>query len=162
MANANRIYDIYKIMSNEMNNPKIAVCPADERVAASDFTFTANAAVSYFVGKDCDETFPAQILSGDRNICKDVGSAVSLNPLSAYGYSPPDGVKGNVLGFGTNLNNPNSAPVPTQGWSVKMHNSAGDIGLSDGSVQNVTTGGLRTYFSRSGDINSPPNVLLFP
>jgi prepilin-type N-terminal cleavage/methylation domain-containing protein len=155
-------WQVYKVMSNEMNNPQIALCPADGRSAANDFgnSFKDNTVISYFVGRDCDETFPAMLLSGDRNICVDINSqSPGANPNSAYGYSYIDNIStGYAISFPTNLQIVNNG----QGWSAKLHNSVGNLGLADGSVQNASTAGFHQYCQRSGDINTPPNVLLFP
>ena len=119
-----------------------------------------NTTCSYFVGRDADETFPAMLLSGDRNICLDINSSSpGINPTSAYGYTGNDGdTSGYTLSFQTNLIIGNSG----QGWSAKLHNSVGNVGLADGSVQNATTAGFHQYCDRSSDINLTPNVLLFP
>ena len=154
-------WQIYKVMSNEMNNPQIAICPADARNAANDFgtSFKDNTSVSYAAGRDCDETFPAMLLSADRNICVDVNSQTpGQNPNSAYGYSYDPAATGYAISFPTNMQIVNNG----QGWSAKMHNSVGNVGLADGSVQQASTAGFHQYCSRSGDINTTPNVMLFP
>jgi type II secretory pathway pseudopilin PulG len=114
----------YQIMSNELNNPKIIVCPQDNRNQAKDFDHISNQNVSYFIGLDTDETFPAMPISGDRNLMTN-GKA---------------GGPGLVV-IGTN-------DVLT--WSTAIHNSAGNVGLSDGSVQQESSAGLQQLFQRSG------------
>jgi prepilin-type N-terminal cleavage/methylation domain-containing protein len=158
-------WQIFKVMSNEMNNPAIAVCPADGRQAASDFgqstgSLVNNTTVSYFIGRDADETFPAMILSGDRNICLDINSPTpAVNPASAYGFSPNDTVTtGYTVSFGTNLIIGNSGT----GFSAKLHNTVGNIGLSDGSVQNATTAAFHQFCDRSSDVSTSQNTLIFP
>ena len=74
-----RTYWVFACMSNELATPKILVCPEDkDRQVISNFHALAyttpllrggqNAALSYFVNLDADETRPTEILVGDRNI----------------------------------------------------------------------------------------------
>jgi prepilin-type N-terminal cleavage/methylation domain-containing protein len=161
-------WQAFVVMSNELNNPKVITCPSDGRTQADDFSVTSagglannanqNRKVSYFIGKDCDETFPAMILSGDRNVCIDA-AALAIGPNSVYGYSyiDPDGT-----GWAVSIPTNNIVTTGGVGWSPKMHNGQGNIGLSDGSVQQASTPGFKTYANRSGDVNVLPNVLLFP
>jgi len=66
------------LLSNELNTPKILSCPSDERYAHTNFDVGPDFAIqprtfqdlylSYFLGRDADETQPQMFLSGDRNI----------------------------------------------------------------------------------------------
>jgi prepilin-type processing-associated H-X9-DG protein len=122
-------YEAFLVMSNELNTPKLLVCPQDtnpKRVRATTFggltavgaayqpiPFTNNNNISYFVGLDADETAPQQILSGDDNFL--VGGA-----------KPKPG----VLLLWTNT------PVA---WTKDRHVNQGNVGLADGSVMGVST-----------------------
>jgi prepilin-type N-terminal cleavage/methylation domain-containing protein/prepilin-type processing-associated H-X9-DG protein len=128
-------YQCYQVMSNELNNPKIVLCPEDGRPIGSipsDFinlppSNTAafnNSTVSYFVGADADETRPMMLLGGDRN--------VMMNGVVV--------VPGLVV-LGTNT------PI---GWSAKMHNGKGNILFANGSVQRTTPSSLQTFLSNTG------------
>ena len=114
----------FRVMSNELNNPKILVCPSDNRKHAASFAHLNNNNLSYFVGLDADESYPAMVLSGDRNLI--------TNRLEV--------VPGLVV-LGTNN---------VVEWSTKMHNQTGDFGLADGSVQRGSSGTFRTFLSRTG------------
>jgi hypothetical protein len=105
----------FQIISNELNTPKVLVCPTDNRRSRiTDWqSFTNNSHLSYFVGLDADETKPQTILSGDRNL---ISSKVK----------PVKGV----------LNLTSSDRVE---WTKDIHNQMGNIGLGDGSAQQVTT-----------------------
>lgn len=150
-------YQIYNQMSNELNNPKIVVCPSDAspRVAAnannSIFYLTNNFNVSYFLGRDADETLPAMFLSGDRNLGTDKGGG----PNGPCGYSsdqnPP-------LGYAANL--PTGAQVGNVVWTQKLHNMAGNIGLADGSVQQTANATFGKLLSNTGDPNAANNTTL--
>jgi prepilin-type N-terminal cleavage/methylation domain-containing protein len=122
--------DVYRSLSNEINTPKILVCNSDGGgTKASDFL--NNTAISfgkqtgspagryiglsYFTGIDAEETKPQSILSGDWN----------------QGGYPKD------WNFAADYNNgvgPGGA-----GFDATVHNNAGNVGLGDGSVQQVTT-----------------------
>lgn len=111
-ANSPQVFRHYAIISNELNTPKILVCPADPRKArATDFVKFSNANVSYFVGLDAIETDPQRLLSGDRNI---TGGTLSN-------------------GFMRFL-----ARTNTAGWTADIHVNSGNVGLADGSVQQMS------------------------
>ena len=76
------VYRHFLSLSNELQTPKIVLCPSDGlgRVEAVNWStnrtrgrdaaqyFAGNSSVSYFVGFEADETLPQSLLSGDRNI----------------------------------------------------------------------------------------------
>ena len=97
--------------------PKILVCPKDNgRKPASDFNKFDNRNISYFIGLDADENEPQMILSGDRNLT----------------------TNGVALGSGVFT----LTASDTVGWTAAIHNNngtnGGNIGLADGSVQQVS------------------------
>jgi type II secretory pathway pseudopilin PulG len=102
----------FLVMSNELSTPKILVCPADDgKTVAANFNSNFNDAnVSYFVGADAKDTFPQMFLSGDRNL------AFENNP-------PPPG----IFVWTSNRS--------ALSWTKAIHNTCGNVGLADGSVQ---------------------------
>ncbi len=116
----------FRVMSNELNTPKILLCPEDtSRVCATNFsTGFSNANISYFVNPDAVEAHPQMILDGDDNLT--VGG-VRVRP--------------GILNFQTNA---------TVGWTKDRHHGAGYLGLADGSVQQLTTDGLRQALQQTG------------
>ncbi len=167
-------WEIFSVMSNELNNPKVIVCPADqERVAATNFTsdFAQNTGsgrnyrTSYFVGRDADETMPQMFLSGDRNL-----SANSTDSTKPYGYSDANGASASALGYAVSLGtNAGQAPLltgnpTTFGWTAKLHQNAGNIGLADGSVQQWSSSATIAAATHTGDttLSPGPNTLVFP
>jgi prepilin-type N-terminal cleavage/methylation domain-containing protein len=168
VAGANqRIYQVYQVMSNEISNPKVCICPADTRVAktnfVNDFANTLNGqnqSTSFFVGKDADETMPSMLLSGDRNIAANADASPQAN--NGFGYSPDGTMNGFGIAVGTNQ------PVTGTGilgWTQKMHQAGGNVGLADGSVQQFSSSALRQALDRTGDTTTAPNgpnFLLFP
>ena len=99
----------FQILSNELNTPKVLVCPKDNRQKVTNWqSFTNNSHLSYFAGLDADETKPQTILSGDRNV-----TSPTVRP-----------VKG-LLNITTN---------DRVEWTKTIHNLAGNIGLADASI----------------------------
>jgi len=100
----------FQTMSNELNTPKVLVCPADNRQPAADFRDSlANTNLSYFVGVDADETQPQMLLTGDRNLTNGLPS-----------------ISGNLLILTSNS---------VANFDHELHRHTGNIGLADGSVQ---------------------------
>jgi hypothetical protein len=120
----------FVVMSNELRTPKLLICPADKsRFYATNFAIDFNNAnVSYFVGLDASTNNPQTFLSGDDNF--------------AIGGIP---IKSGLLELSTN------APIS---WTATRHKFAdnigvGDIGLADGSIQEVTSNGLHQAFQQT-------------
>jgi prepilin-type N-terminal cleavage/methylation domain-containing protein/prepilin-type processing-associated H-X9-DG protein len=175
------MYEVFLVMSNELNNPKVITCPADSRSpGATNFTSDYNAAIntssggvaktSFFVGYNAIDTYPQMVLSGDRNITSDTTQTPGAATTTAYSdfstTSPTTGF-GYSVSLGTNISSTaaSSTTVPMGsgfGWNSKMHNGSGNIGLADGSVQQYSSAALKAGFNRSGDPNTYPNMLMFP
>jgi len=106
----------FLVISNELSTPKLLVCPRDQRQEAADFKELRGENISYFVGLDASQTNSQTLLAGDRNIT--------------------NGSPGNdrILFLTTNQ------PV---GWTRDIHENAGNVVLSDGSVQQLSSGRLQ-------------------
>ncbi|MEQ2007088.1 MAG: prepilin-type N-terminal cleavage/methylation domain-containing protein [Limisphaerales bacterium] len=138
----------FQAMSNECGSAKILLCPADrERLKdmTADFltgpTSTAlslssksNRAVSFTASLDADQTLPNVILSSDRHLL-----TTSTN------------LDGRVF---LALSN-----VTTTAWTKSQHDGAGNLALSDGSVQQVTSSALASHIRQQGIAT---NRLLLP
>jgi hypothetical protein len=114
-AASTNVWRHFQIISNEINTPKVCVCPDDlarTKVQSWD-AFTNNSHLSYFLGMDADETKPQTILSGDRNL------SVSNTLLSGF------------------VRLPTNAALE---WTKKIHQRQGNLGLGDGSVQQINSG----------------------
>jgi hypothetical protein len=108
----------FLIISNEINNPRVLACRQDDkRTRTTNWQeFTNNSHLSYFVGLDADETRPQTILSGDRNLTN-----TTIKPIKGVlGVNATDRVE----------------------WTTDIHNLNGNIGLGDGSAQQVTPANL--------------------
>ncbi len=101
--------------SNELNSPKILVCPSDsQKTRISTWVSTSGVLLqpnncSYFYGS-ADETKPQTILSGDNNFTG--GPTWTTTPSTAS-------------------------------WNQLIHVNAGNLGLGDGSAQQTTPSGLQ-------------------
>jgi len=125
-ANPNYITNVFCVMSNELNTPKILYCTADSpRSAAAQFgNLTSTNFVSYFIGGDAADTVPAAVLIGDRNMAKSSANTV-MYTTGAAGRPLPNGT--------------------TSVWTQNdLHLNVGNIGLADGSVQQTSAGALQT------------------
>jgi len=131
-------YVLWQSMSNELNTPKILICPADtEHLAASNFsTGFSDANISYFFGLDATENNPQNLLIGDDNF------AIDGKP-----------VQPGILNLATNV------PVT---WTAERHKFAGNIALTDGSVQQTTSAGFNTALANSISTNAPTVRLVIP
>lgn len=159
-------FRVFQVMSNELQTPRILVCPADERRAGTNFVSTGptadfgNSNVSYFVGGNygsASQTLrtnppvssdPLLFLAGDRNIYNSARANAALYP---YGCSPAT----EAVTLGSVFAGSPTAP----GWTDRMHRQRGNVLLGDGSVQRYSSSQLRQALSQSGD---PLNVILFP
>ncbi len=118
------VWPHFLVMSNELNSPKILVCPADKRKPATSWASLSNSNVSHFVGLDADETQPQTFLSGDSNL----------------------EVDGKTVGSGLLNLRTNSAV----GWTAARHVRQGNIALADGSVQQYSNAKLREALASTG------------
>jgi len=133
---------VFQVMSNELSTPKVCICPSDSfhTVAATNFgsfgtgttvkgDFSTNR-ISWFIGDDSGETDPQQILYGDDNI--------GTTPLNS---TAPAATR---FGVAEQFGSSGVFTSGTAGWTIDTHNRVGNVGLSDGSVQQLSQTGLRT------------------
>ena len=113
----------FQVMSNELGTPKVLICPADDRTSATNFTWLNNSNLSFFVGIGATETNPAPMLSGDRNITNGTPVKNGLLELTA---------------------------AKRGAWTSAIHKNVGNIGLADGSVQQVSVAELQTIVTNTG------------
>jgi len=141
LAQRGSAYAVFLVMSNELNTPKILMCPNEtnpKRVAANVFgpnpspgrpngsiPFSPTNNLSYFVGLNADSSKPDTIISGDDDFT-----------VNNARQSP------GLLLLSTN------SPVA---WVTKArHDHGGNIGLADGSVQIFSTPALRAALVKIG------------
>ena len=126
LVESGAVYPHYQVMSNELNTPKLLLCPADTiRTAAASFTTNLSTGnVSYFVGVDAVDTAPQIFISGDDN-------------FTVNGKKPKPG----LLLLWTN------SPVT---WTKNRHEGQGNIGMADGSVQGFSSAKLQQALIATG------------
>lgn len=155
---------IFMVMSNELSTPKILVCPSESdsthAATASTFSgiipagsanttpFTNDLEVSYFVGVDAQDTFPQMFLDGDHNM-----GGNGNPPTTAYQFGVAN--QSFAVSLGTNFVN-GQGP----GWMDNMHSKQGNVGLADGSVQQMSRSklqeGLRNTSDAGQGTTTPP------
>jgi prepilin-type N-terminal cleavage/methylation domain-containing protein/prepilin-type processing-associated H-X9-DG protein len=156
--------NVFCVMSNEMNTPKILYCPTDLSKTAlpSDGLTTAETCkgpiatvatnwggfrlqnLSYFVVGDAKDRFPKMILTGDRNI--GWGAADSSTP--ATDMNMMNGPYAGDIGLGVKQ----PGKYPAWEWTdADLHQDAGNLGMADGSVQQSSLGGLNNALKDTKD-----------
>jgi len=135
LVNSGAVWVHFRVLSNELNTPKVLSCPADAARSNSVATtfaaatqpgqipFTNENNVSYFIGVDAVDTNATMFLSGDRNLTNALHGTRRL------------------------VNFPTNQPA---GWTHQLHGLQGNIGLAEGSVQQTTTSRLRAALIDTG------------
>jgi len=133
-------WPVFQVVSNELNTPKILICPADsnvKRVMATTFgspvaqstdpqiPFTNNQSLSYFVGLDAINSRTNLLLAGDSH-------------FAVGGKALAEGLQG--------LNSQQAI-----GWTTTRHpKRIGNLGFADGSVRPFTSKELPAVFKATG------------
>jgi prepilin-type N-terminal cleavage/methylation domain-containing protein len=115
------LLECYRNASNQINNPKVLACPSDGSTSkALDWAGTAftTAHISYSLGFDsgninnpaADEARPQTILTADRNHTPSTWAAEFTGNVPPANYAT---------------------------WDQQIHVQQGNVGLGDGSVQQV-------------------------
>ena len=124
-----KAYVLWQMMSNELSTPKILYCPAEtEHNYATNFTTGfSDDNISYFFGLDVTTNETQMLLAGDDNL--------AVNDVPA---------QPGILTLWTN------SPVV---WTKNRHDGAGNIVLTDGSVQQINNDGLKSALVNSAVTN---------
>jgi prepilin-type N-terminal cleavage/methylation domain-containing protein len=182
-----RTYTHFLTMSNELGSAKILMCPGDRNKLnniKSDFTTGANgynfplgaatasggsyaagytaahgkdAATSFNVVTDADETQPNVVLSADRNYRVGATAAVIVATQAPLTGGQTLSIDPNAAAAGANW--------LTDGPAGKAahHDTAGNYALSDGSVQQTTGSGLTTQMKQaSSSLGGVVHSAVFP
>ena len=117
-----KVFEVYLVMSNELSTTKVLICPADNRIWATNFGQLDNQHLSYFIGVDAgyntnlSDASMTKFLFGDRNLTSEVGADKGILQLSAG---------------------------QTAGWTTELHNKRGNICLANGKVLKLNDSNLR-------------------
>jgi prepilin-type processing-associated H-X9-DG protein len=125
-ASVGNVVGIFQVTSNELGTPKILLCDeSTNQVGATNFgSGLSSKNISYFVGVDAKEIYPQMILSGDDHLSLN-GSRVKSGLLEITNWSSVN-------------------------WTQERHYGNGNVGLVDGSVQQLTSAGFRSALSLTG------------
>jgi prepilin-type N-terminal cleavage/methylation domain-containing protein/prepilin-type processing-associated H-X9-DG protein len=152
-AGFTKTWEHFILISNEIVTPKILLCPSDRESgkqqanvwsslpSGDGYGDLQNNAVSFFIATEATESQPLAHLIGDRNIVGGgTGSCGAITP--------------NI--------NPVRQPGPNGQWDSKIHQNAGNIGMCDGAVLQLSQTGLLGIWAASPDANKtycilPPN-----
>jgi hypothetical protein len=116
----------FAAVSNEINSPRVLVCREDrQKQRLTDWTNFSNLNLSYFAGFDADEGKPNTILSGDRSLLID---------------------NTNFQGLVTATTN------STINIARGIHTEGINIGLGDGSAQQMTVDALRIQIRKKNQM----------
>jgi prepilin-type processing-associated H-X9-DG protein len=133
LADQGAAFPSFLAISNELSTPKLLICPDDRnRQFVATFTALAGTNLSYFVNLDADVTAPQALHVGDRNLAT---NSVALKPGLATLYT--------------------NSPVS---WTAELHAHRGNVGLADGSVQQVNNSNLVEFIRWSGPSLPSPGV----
>ncbi|PWU17705.1 MAG: hypothetical protein C5B50_10835 [Verrucomicrobia bacterium] len=124
LVRSGKVFPNFLVMSNELNTPRLLVCPNEKdgsRLVATVFTLsggsspsvplTNDQSVSYFLNLYATPTNSDGFLCGDRNLTNSLGLRNGSMTLSSN---------------------------QTVGWTSKMHCGVGNILFADGSIQGLT------------------------
>jgi hypothetical protein len=118
-----KVFEVFRVLSNELSTPKIIFCPADSRVRATNWSQFDNRNASYFIGVDApcrDNTNASKasmslFLYGDRNLTNDTRPENGILQLTAN---------------------------QKIGWTAEMHKNQGNICLVNGEVLRLNNASL--------------------
>lgn len=156
--NGTYLYYAFAVLRNELNTPKVVVCPSDTKTEADYFAEDyntgngnpigatvpgqnrfgegnfRNGAVSYFVGLNSTEEQPQLWMAGDRNIAQTVSTPLryDINGKLIYDAAIADNLTAWV-------------------WTREVHQDNGNIGLADGSVQQMSISAMHDAASAVQD-----------
>ncbi|MEI7731011.1 MAG: prepilin-type N-terminal cleavage/methylation domain-containing protein [Verrucomicrobiota bacterium] len=148
--NWNQSYRHFNVASNEISSPKVLACPSDRSVIVTSSWLTfLNTNLSYALGLDAivptepPESRVNALFLADRNIALNGVNIVNLPTGPACGtWGVPNIVK-------VDTNN-----ITKYAWGTDIHQNAGNLGMLDGSVQQVNDQKLRIAFLTSGDVGN--------
>jgi prepilin-type N-terminal cleavage/methylation domain-containing protein len=169
------IYNVFQVMSNELNTPKILYCPSDfdaTKSAAGSFAsanvsgqastpfLSAQSSVSYFVGVDTTDANPQMFLTGDHNMGFYTGTPPSVPPASGSTFGQGNSLVTTTTGNGCEVvmgtNDTSTSVGGSVGFADNTHSKAGNVLIDDGSVQQWTTAAFRQALPNTGDTGNNP------
>jgi len=118
------VWQVFQSLSNELNSPKVLVCPSDSGKTVGSSWIPGGTAgygsvdnVSFGVGLDADEIKPQTILTADHNWLNSSGKEEAAKAYTTWNGTLKTG---------------------DASWGTDMHKAAGNLGLGDGSAQQTS------------------------
>jgi prepilin-type N-terminal cleavage/methylation domain-containing protein len=128
------LYEHFKVLSNEIDTPKILACPSDKRSVADNFSTLRNTNISYFLGIESKEGRPGAPLVGDRNL--EGGKPRQDCPVALV----------------TRVADEFTATyIPKAKWTNTIHRGVGNVSIGDASAHQVNNKQIQEIFWTSGD-----------
>jgi type II secretory pathway pseudopilin PulG len=131
------LWQYISTVTNELPIPRLLSCPADKRPAAESWINFTLQNTSYFLSPDASQRSPASCLAGDRNLAR---NGVIF---------PPGRVK---------IPQTDAAKLS---WTPDIHKTQGNVCLSDGSVQQLSSARLRDAWTHQS-VTISATTILFP
>jgi prepilin-type N-terminal cleavage/methylation domain-containing protein len=152
------VTNVFCVMSNELNTPKVLYCPSDLSptaippaqfltgsqagpvcTVATNWGGFGNDNLSYFVEGDATDKYPKMFLTGDRNW----GNGGTPPPSSSSPASAMTMANGGyACTTGSTVAGKFVKPLPWQWTDPDIHQDSGNLGMADGSIQQSSLGGL--------------------
>lgn len=139
------VWQHYAVLEVELSTPKVLRCPSDSKKQAMNFGAGAGGlqnaaymdeAVSYFISTEAIPDDPKWHLVGDRNLTSNRGDGGNC------GVAQLNGV---ITYLDPNQDNPR--------WDSGIHVFVGNIGFTDGSTQQLSSGRVKDAMQESTDPN---------
>jgi prepilin-type N-terminal cleavage/methylation domain-containing protein len=161
------VFGVFEVMSNELSTPKILYCPSEFesggggslRSSATVFAGTVSTTsqlpyvsdlkVSYFIGIDATDTYPAMFLAGDHNMGDNNQNGpptVTGSPPNQTGFTGGGAAYCQVLGMVFTLGD-----IQYLGWMDNQHQKQGNVLLSDCSIQSFNKDYLQKALQVTAD-----------
>jgi prepilin-type N-terminal cleavage/methylation domain-containing protein len=129
-----QVYYTFLALKQELDTPKVLLCPSDRRKPAYNWSTLQDTNLSYFVGVDTREDRPGMLLAGDWNI--EGGRPGQHCPIADVANS--------AIAFGR-------TEALRITWSAEVHRRVGNVSIGDASAHEVNLREIRDLVSASGD-----------
>lgn len=168
----------YQMAGNELSSPRILVCPSDgEKNASQSFNDDANKTsfknidsgaktgrnfgTSYFYGVEAREDDPNLFVTGDRNMTAGGTSDTDMGTTGGTLLSGAPPITSGII-IGSAPLTVNTYPAIKARWSTGLHDKAGNVGFSDGHVEQLTSGKLREAMQNAHNSSGANITMAFP
>jgi prepilin-type N-terminal cleavage/methylation domain-containing protein len=155
-------YHHFQALSNELSSPAILVCPADTRLAATNFAALQNRNISYCIGVCARPSRPDSILAGDRNLKIGSSESTTIVPCRADANTTLQWTremhqfKGNILFAGGQVEEWNNAKLVGAGSQQAGADLFMPSVLPTPNAPTPATAGYQNYSGANPGVATPP------